>query len=67
MNRAVVTTDGSAEWGRQCFCATPLAHERATIPDTYFVDFSTEEIDDHRDHDGEPFMACLNVLAGSTP
>ncbi len=65
MNRAVVSADGSVEWSEQCFCSTPLAHERATVLDTYFEDLSTELIDGYRAHEGEPFMGYLKQLAGS--
>jgi len=65
MTRAVVTADGSVEWSEQCFCSTPLAHERATVLDSYFEDLSTELIDDYRDYRGEPFMAYLKQLTGS--
>lgn len=65
MHRAVVTKDGSVEWSEQCYCATPLAHERATVLDTYFDDLSTKLIDDYRDTKGEPFMDYLKQLATS--
>jgi hypothetical protein len=65
MNRAVVAADGSIEWSEKCFCGTPLAHERATVLDTYFEDLSTDLIDDYRDYAGEPFMGYLEQLAGS--
>ena len=48
MNRAVVTVEESVEWSEQCFCSTPLAHERATVLDTYFEGILTEPIDDCR-------------------
>ena len=63
MNRAVVSADGSVEWSEQCFCPTPLAHERATVLDTYFEDLSSELVDGYRTHVGEPFMAYLKQLA----
>ena len=65
MHRAVVTADGSVEWSEQCFCRTPLAHERATVLDTYFEDLSTELTDGYRAHRGEPFMGYLKQLARS--
>jgi len=64
MNRAVVATDGSIVWSEKCLCGTPLAHERATVFDSYFEDLTTDLIDDYRDYPGEPFMAHLQQLAG---
>ena len=65
MHRAVVAADGSIEWSEKCYCGTPLAHERATVLDTYFEDLTTDLIDDYRGYPGEPFMAHLKQLAGS--
>ena len=65
MNRAVVTADGLVEWSEQCFCSTPLAHERATVLDTYFEDLSTVPIDDYCEYEGESFMGYLKQLVGS--
>ena len=65
MNRAVVAADGSIVWSEKCFCGTPLAHERATVLDTYFEDLSTDLIDCYRDYTGEPFMGYLKQLASS--
>lgn len=62
MNRAVVATDGSIIWSEKCFCGTPLAHERATVLDSYFEDLTTDLIDDYRDYPGESFMAHLKRL-----
>ncbi len=65
MNHAVVAADGSIEWSEKCYCGTPLAHERATVLDSYFEELSTDLIDDYRDYEGKPFMAYLKQLAGS--
>ena len=64
MNRAVLNGAGEIEWSEQCFCSTPLAHERVTVLDQHFEDLSTELIDDYRDYKGEPFMGYLKQLAG---
>ena len=67
MNRAVVTVEESVEWSEQCFCSTPLAHERATVLDTYFEGILTEPIDDYRYYEGEPFMGYLKQIVGWPP
>ena len=65
MHRAVVRPDGTVEWSEQCYCPTPLAHERETVLDTYFEHFATEEIDDYEPYDGTPFMEYLQGLAAA--
>ncbi len=59
MARARIGEDGLTRWSEICFCATPLKHERETVLDTYFSDFSTEEIDEHRDFEGVFLMEHL--------
>jgi len=64
MNRAVVSEDGTAIWSETCYCPSPLAHERATIYDHHFTDFTTREIDAHQTFEGRPFMTVLEDAAG---
>lgn len=63
MNRAVLTTDGHVEWSEVCYCHTPLLHERTTVYDQYFDDFTTEVIESYEEFDGRPFMEYLANLA----
>ena len=64
MNRGVVKESGEIEWSEQCYCNTPLAHERQTVIDHYFYGISTEVIDGYQEYEGRPFMDYLNELAG---
>ena len=59
MRRARVTASGAVRWSEQCFCPTPLNHERQTVYDHYFTDLRTELIKDYAEYDGEPFMNLL--------
>jgi hypothetical protein len=59
MNRAVLNDAGEVEWSELCFCATPLAHARATVLDAHFDSITTEPIQAHRRYDGTPFMEHL--------
>ena len=62
LHRAVVTDSGEVRWSEMCFCAPPLAHERATILDHYFDGVATEPIEDYEQYDGRPFMEHLQSL-----
>lgn len=46
-------------WSEQCFCATPLQHERETVYDRYFTNLHTEAAEDCVETDGAPFMEVL--------
>ena len=59
MGRARVTEPGVVRWSEQCFCPTPLAHERQTVYDRYFIDVETEVVDGYVAFDGESFMDRL--------
>ncbi len=59
MNRAVVAANGSIEWSEECYCASPLHHERSTVLDRHFEDITTESIDAHGTYEGQPFMTYL--------
>ena len=52
MKRAKILLDGRVRWSEQCFCGTPLAHERETVLDHHFTDLETEEVDAYRDFGG---------------
>ena len=62
LHRAVVTPSGDVQWSEMCFCASPLAHERATILDRYFDAVTTEPIEDYERYDGRPFIEHLQTL-----
>ena len=55
MKRAKITGPNIVEWTETCYCATPLAHERATVLDTYFSELSTEEIGNAEEIEGQSF------------
>lgn len=60
MERAKIDENGTVTWTEQCFCVTPLAHERETVYDHYFTDLDAEPIDDYRDLiAGTSFMEYL--------
>ncbi len=42
-----------------CYCATPLAHERATVYDHYLTDIQTQEIESDPDIVGRSFLEHL--------
>lgn len=62
MQGARLTASGEVRWSEQCFCPTPLRHERATVYDHYFTDLHTEVVEDYVEFDGEPFMDFLARL-----
>ena len=64
MDRARIDADGLVRWSELCYCATPLEHERQTVYDHYFSDLQTQEVDEHTDAEGQPFMEHLKHLAG---
>lgn len=66
MERARVGEDGVARWSEQCFCETPLQHERETVYDHHFRDMNIEATDDTHDFEGEPFMEYLERAARET-
>ena len=53
MKRAVLTSPGVAEWYEECFCPTPLQHERRTQYDFYFTDITTENAEGYGEIKGE--------------
>lgn len=63
MNRAKIGEDGIVRWSEVCFCRTPLEHERATVYDLHFTDIQTEEVEDHVEFEGKPFMDYLENQA----
>jgi hypothetical protein len=63
MEAARIDTDGLARWTETCYCATPLAHERATVFDRFFTEMATEPVDEHAGFEGGPLMDRLAALA----
>jgi len=55
MKRAIKNDDNSIEWYEECFCSTPLDHERKTVFDFYFTDFQVVEVDSFQELQGESF------------
>ena len=62
MSRAVVGKNGIIEWSELCYCAPPLAHERATVLDTHFDEIRVEPIDNHESYNGQAFMDYLREM-----
>lgn len=60
MKRAKIDPDGRVRWSEQCFCESPLAHERETVYDRHFTDMQIEPADDYADFDGADLMAHLS-------
>jgi hypothetical protein len=67
MARARIDQSGRVRWTEQCFCATPLAHERATVLDLHFTDLETEEVEVTATFKGHDFLAYLKSLAECGP
>lgn len=65
MKRAVFTSPGIAEWFETCYCATPLAHERATQYDFYFAEMQTETVEAHGTIEGDSLWEYLKEKSGS--
>ena len=63
MKRARIGENGSVQWSEQCFCPTPLQHERETVYDHYFSDIETQETESYVEFEGEPFMDYLERQA----
>ena len=61
LHRAIVQDNGQVIWSEQCFCPSPLAHERATILDHYFNDIVTQPIEDYQEYEGRPFLEYLEA------
>ena len=64
MARARIDESGRVRWSEQCFCPTPLAHERATILDFHFTDLETTPVEGHETFTGQSLMSRLQELAG---
>ena len=62
MQRARITVPGVIEWCETCYCATPLAHERATVYNHYLTDIRTREIDSDPNMMGDSFWDYLQDL-----
>ena len=61
MQRARITEPGIVEWTEICYCPTPLAHERATVYDRFFIDLSATAIEAPVEFSGEPFVELLRA------
>lgn len=61
LHRAVVSDTGEVQWSEMCFCDPPLAHERATVLDTYFANLAVEPIAEYEHYDGQPFLEYLRA------
>ena len=59
MMRARVTKPGLVQWTEECYCATPLQHERETVYDHYFTELTATEVPEHAEYEGDSFMVLL--------
>ena len=59
MKRARIGDDGLVRWREVCYCPAPLQHERETVLDHFFDDIETDEIEGHREFEGEEFWEYL--------
>lgn len=66
MEMARITAPGVVEWTELCFCPTPLQHERATVYDRFFTDLEAEQVDEHCEFEGEPFVEILRSPIAAT-
>ena len=64
MARARIDESGRVRWSEQCFCPSPLAHERATVLDFHFTDLETTPVEGHETITGQDFMSHLQALGG---
>ncbi len=67
MERAKITHPGTIEWYETCYCATPLAHERATVYDFFLTDMHAVEVDDYGASEGASFWSLLTDTAALKP
>ncbi len=65
MKRAVLTGPGVAEWYEMCFCVPPLNHERQTQYDFYFMDMTTELVEEHGEIQGASLWSYMASKADS--
>jgi hypothetical protein len=59
MQRARIGDDGTVRWTEECYCATPLRHERETVLDRFFERIETAPADAHAEFAGTPLMDRL--------
>ena len=59
LRKASIQESGLIIWSELCYCNTPLAHERSTVLDNYFIEITTEQIDDYEKYKGSSFWDYL--------
>ncbi|MEM9051024.1 MAG: hypothetical protein AAGC47_03130 [Bacteroidota bacterium] len=62
MQSAKIDNKGVVNWTEECFCPTPLMHERETIYDLYFMALTTKVIPNHEVIEGVSFVDKLSLL-----
>jgi len=63
MLEAKITKDNTLVWYEVCHCATPFAHERKTVYDTYLYDFKTLLLAEVKDDiSGESFWEYMKTV-----
>lgn len=62
MQEAKIIQPGIIAWYEECYCSTPLKHERETVYDKYLSDFSTVLVEkDLGDIEGDSFWEMLET------
>lgn len=63
MKEAKITRGNTIGWYEVCYCATPFAHERKTVYDTYLYDFKTGVVAEVKDDiSGESFWEHMKTV-----
>jgi len=62
MQEAKMTDDDTITWYEECYCTTPLKHERETVYDTYLSDIDTIRVTEVSDDiEGRSFWEYLEA------
>ena len=62
MKSATIDEHGMVNWTEECFCPTPLMHERATVFDIYFTELQATVTQKHEKTEGDLFMGRLSTF-----
>jgi len=66
MKEAKFINPTTLSWYEECFCATPFAHERETVYNTYFHNFQTQIVESMADDiHGNSFWDYLKTKSSS--
>jgi len=65
MKSATIDEHEMVNWTEECFCPTPLAHERETVYDFYFTNLTTKVTLKHKMMEGVSFIDMLLTCSES--